>query len=56
MGGWEPRGTVSGTPEALLALKDAVYVALVERGVVESLDGGSTWRVVVRSLRDDGGT
>ena len=42
---WQQRGTIGGTPEALLADEDLLVAAATDRGIVESRDGGTTWTV-----------
>ncbi len=44
---WQPRGSVEGTPEALLVTEDAVYVAVFEVGIARSDDEGRTFEVTV---------
>ena len=44
---WQPRGSVEGTPEALLVTEEAVYVAVSEVGIARSDDEGQTFEVTV---------
>jgi photosystem II stability/assembly factor-like uncharacterized protein len=54
---WESRGTLAGTPQALLADGATLYAAVAESaagdstGIYESSDGGETWSL---RYRDDG--
>lgn len=44
---WEPLGAVTGAPETLLATDDTILVAVADVGIVESVDRGQTFDVVV---------
>ena len=42
---WSPRGVVGGEPEAMTLEGRRLFVAVAERGILESGDGGRTFRV-----------
>lgn len=45
---WTARGGVQGSPQALLVVGDILYVAVEGQGVLQSEDGGTTWRLRYR--------
>lgn len=40
---WQPRGSIGGEPEALLAREDLLVAVAADRGILQSRDGGRTW-------------
>lgn len=44
---WAQLGTVEGQPEAILATPDRLLVAVADRGILESTDGGETFDVLI---------
>ncbi|MGH8905970.1 MAG: F510_1955 family glycosylhydrolase [Egibacteraceae bacterium] len=46
---WQSRGSIGGSPEALLARDDLLLAAAADRGIVESRDGGQTWELRVKT-------
>jgi hypothetical protein len=45
---WRQAGKISGQPEAFLAHKSNLYVAVAQLGIVTSTDQGRSWRVLYR--------
>lgn len=44
---WDQVGAVEGQPEAILASPDRLLVALADRGILESTDGGETFDILI---------
>ena len=45
---WRQPGKINGQPEAFLAHKTNLYVAVAQLGIVTSNDQGRSWRVLYR--------
>lgn len=48
-GAWERRAGLGAEPEALLVNGRTLYAAAPARGILQSDDGGSTWRLRYRT-------